>query len=192
MRNFVIGIAVGAVVAVAVIDHVTPKSTPAPLGESRPAVKSTPEPICGRNTFNILVDVARFQAVTPSDQQTLAAEIQPRLDRLADELQARLERAGLHHDLACPVILHVFGWLIQDSPVRWTVDAFVTVERTERASMPYPAWDSGPYKVWWRSRAVAQDDLEKALSERVQRFLMFFGKQEDRPATPLEPKALNP
>jgi hypothetical protein len=194
MRNFVIGIAVGAVVTIAIVDHLTSRSTLMALRESRPAsIKSaTTESICGRNTFNILVDVARFQAVHETEQKVLAAEINLRLDRLADELRNRLERAGLRHDSACPVILNVFGWLKQTSPVRWTVDAFVRLDQTRDTGIAYPTWDSGSYNVWWSSQAVAQDDLEKALFERVQRFSTFFGKQEDGPATPLEPKTGKP
>jgi len=200
MRSFMLGIAVGAIVTIAIVQLGPSKSTPLALGESTPAsVKTaTPESICGRNTFNILVEVARFlippdkvQPTLEKQQQAVAEEVRTRLDRLAGEAQNRLDRAGLRHDLACPVILSVFGMLTEDSPGRWTVSTSVELRKTEHAAMDYPTWDSGVYKTWWHTRGEAQDDLERSLLERVQRFLIYFGKPKDGSSAvtwPIAPK----
>jgi hypothetical protein len=39
---------------------------------------------------------------------------------------------------------------------------------------------------------LKQDDLERSLFERVQRFLMYFGKPEDSPAALPEPRTGKP
>jgi hypothetical protein len=197
MRSFVLGIAVGAIVTIAIVE-LRPSRHAQVAGESRPtsAASATLESICGRNTFYIHVDVARFQALTEGEE-TAAGEINKRLDRLAVELRDRLERAGLRHEMACPVILNVFGSLMQKSPVRWTVSTKVELDKvelhkTERSAMDYPTWNSGWYNGWWHTRGEAQDDLERSLFERVQRFLMYFGKPGDGPAAFLEPRTGKP
>lgn len=180
MRSFVLGIAAGAIVTIAIVHLVPSRSTPV-ARESRPA---TPESVCGRNTFNILVEVARFPV--PGHEEQFLAALEKRQQALADGLRGQLDRAGLRHDLACPAILSVFGVLNEDSRGRWTVSARVGAHTTTRSAMAYPTWDSDMYKVSWNNLVEAQADLERSLVERVQRFLMYFGQPEDgRVAIPL-------
>jgi hypothetical protein len=177
MRSFVLGIAVGAIVAIAVGKLAPARYTPVAGGRSLPAsVGSTAsEPICGRDTFNILVDVQRI-LVPGHDKQFLSAFLKKQ-EALADGIQARLDRAGLRRDPACPVILNLFGMLQENERGGWSVAALVRTELTSESTMAYPVWDSTMYKVSHRHLVEAQADLETVLTERVQRFLKYFGKQ---------------
>ena len=61
----------------------------------------TASPICGRDTFNIIVNVQRpFPGPGPNNKDPLVAAIEKRQDALADGLHDRLARAGLHHEFA--------------------------------------------------------------------------------------------
>jgi hypothetical protein len=178
IRTFISGVVAGALVAAAVIRFAPPMGRPVASGISPPAsvASATPASICGRDTFNIVVTVPRILG----EDNPLLATLQKRLDALVDGLQDRLvNRAGLRHELACPVLLVVSGAVNDAGHGRWVASVHVGLETSSRSTMVYPSWDSGPYRAVFTAPTEAEADLERVLNERVQRFLEFFGKPED-------------
>jgi hypothetical protein len=180
MRTFIFGVAVGAIVAAVAIRFAPQKYRAVASGSSPPASvgSATPASICGRDTFNINVNVHRlFPGSGRGDP--LVATLEKRQDAFADGLHDRLDRAGLRHEFACPVMLDIFGMGHENQQGGWVVSAHVRLVVAPDSTMVYPSWDSGEYQAVFTHVTEAEADLERALTERVQRFLEFFGKPED-------------
>ena len=163
MRTFIFGVAVGAIVAAVAIRFAPPKYRLVASGSSPPASvgSATPASICGRDTFNIVVTVPRILGA----DDPLLATLQKRLDALVDGLQDRLDnRAGLRHELACPILLSVFGAVNDDEHGRWLVSVHVELKTSSASTMVYPSWDSGPYRAVFSYPTEAEADLERALT----------------------------
>ena len=179
MRTFIFGVAAGALVAAAVIRFAPPRYRPFGSDSPPPAsVTATPAAICGRDTFNVNVNVDRlFPGSSGGDP--LEATLEKRQDAFADGLHDRLIRAGLRHELACPVMLDIFGMATENQQGVWVVSAHVRLHVASDTTMMYPSWYSGDYRAVFVHVTEAQADLERALTERVRRFLEFFGKPDD-------------
>ena len=121
MRTFIFGVAAGALVAAAVIRFAPPRYRPFGSDSPPPAsVTATPAAICGRDTFNVNVNVDRlFPGSSGGDP--LEATLEKRQDAFADGLHDRLIRAGLRHELACPVMLDIFGMATENQQGVWLV-----------------------------------------------------------------------
>ncbi|MBS1856116.1 MAG: hypothetical protein JST11_12175 [Acidobacteria bacterium] len=182
MRDSLSGFALGVMVAIAVM-KVAP-STVQPSAKGTPAAApphgSAVEPICGRDTFNIAVGVPRiFPGLGPNDPDPFAAATERRLDAYTDGLEDRLSQAGLNNDPACPILLSVFGMVHESAPDQWVVTVHVQTEYLHKDErVVYPSWDSGEYRASYRRLEDAQEDMMKTLTERVERFIRFFGKRE--------------
>lgn len=171
IRSLLVGVGFGVIVALALMRL-------APFGHSSFATPHAASPICGRDTFNINVNVHRlFPGPGANDKDPLVAAIEKRQDALVDGLNDRLARAGLRHEFACPVILDIFGMAHQDVRSDWVVSAHVQLVKSSRSRMVYPSWDSGDYQASFSSAVEAQADLERVLTELVQRFLEYFGNR---------------
>lgn len=179
MRTFIFGVAAGAIVAAAVIRFAPPRYRPFGSDSPPPAsVTATTAAICGRDTFNVNVNVHRlFPGSGGGDP--LGATLEKHQDAFADGLHDRLNRAGLRHELACPVMLDIFGMATENQQGVWLVSAHVRLNVASDTKMVYPSWDSGNYRAVFVHVTEAQADLERALTERVRRFLEFFGKPDD-------------
>jgi hypothetical protein len=140
----------------------------------RTGAKASSQPICGRDMFNINVDVERH--VADGHDPEFINSLVNRQDMLAKDLQRQIDRAGLHHELGCPVILSVFGMLLEHESGKWDVGVTVRTDTTGNRTAVYPSWEDKMYKVWWKTSLEAERDLERQLPEHLQRFLTYFGK----------------
>lgn len=178
MRIFIIGFTVGAILALAALRLAPPKYIAVFSGQSVPG-SVAPAPICGRNTFNVNVNVHRILPGSGREDPLVAA-LEKRQDALADGLEDRLQGQGIQHEAACPVILDVFGMAHEVGSQRWIVSAHVRLEKPSKPTVVYPAWDSGEYEASFADPTQAQADLTRALTERVEQFLEYFGNGEER------------
>jgi hypothetical protein len=172
MSRFLFGIVVGVIATIVVFERQYLRSPAVP--KASVAIKRDPEQIYGRNTFNINVDVERFPSAG-HDQHFLNTLFE-RQENLARKLQQRIEQAGLHHEPICPVILSVFGMLLERDSGAWDVAIKVSTTVTTRATKVYPSWDGTSYKVSRPTMLEAQSDLEKVLTEQLEQFLLYYGK----------------
>lgn len=179
MRSFLLGIAVGAIVTMAIVKLIPARYAPVSVGRRLPTSvgSASSEPICGRDTFNINVTVPRLPGSDNKDPYF--GPLATRLDVLVDGLHGRIDRAGLRHEFACPVMLDIFGMVHENQQQGWMVSAHVKLTVASNSTMVYPSWDSGEYRALSNYVHEAEADLERVLVDRVQRFLMYFGKPEN-------------
>jgi hypothetical protein len=83
-------------------------------------------------------------------------------------------------------MLVVSGGVIRNEHGKWGASTQVGLETSPGSTIVHPSWDSGPHRAVFTHPAEAEADLERALTERVQRFLEYVSKPEDgRVALPM-------